>query len=357
MLRKKNNKILSIFSLFFLYYLLYTFKKSKNPINLNNNFKKFYLFKEFNKIYSSLYFLAKTGKANRPIYNINIIKNYNYNNQRKKGLCLCTVGKKENLYAKEFVNYYKLLGFNKIIIFDNNDIGDERFEDVLKDDIKNKFVEIVDIRGLLSVQIPANNFCYKIYNELYDWIAFFDFDEYLFINGSKNISNYIYNKRFQNCESILFNWHFYNDNDLEKYDNRTLLERFKRFKYKSSRVKSIVRGNIKNLIIPSTHIIGINIHYFCNSNGKRIFPKSFKDIKMYKYKAFIKHFYTKTAEEFCYKINKGDVQFHEDQPNYLSIINGKINIFFAINNITLQKIKILEDCSHLNLTRFKLKIK
>ena len=34
---------------------------------------------------------------------------------------LCCIGKNENRYAREFVEWYKNLGFSKIIIYDNND--------------------------------------------------------------------------------------------------------------------------------------------------------------------------------------------------------------------------------------------
>jgi hypothetical protein len=192
---------------------------------------------------------------------------------------------------------------------------------------------------------------------LFDWIAFFDFDEFLFINGSKTIKEYLYNNRFEKCQTILFNWYFYDDNDLEKFQNKKVLERFKRPSIKMERVKSMIRGNLKDIIIPSAHIIGINVKYFCNSNGERVFPVSYYNIKFPKDSlAYIKHFYTKTAEEFCNKISKGDIQFHKNHPNYKSIFYNKINYFFSINKITYGKINILEKCLNLNLNDFKMKI-
>jgi len=44
-------------------------------------------------------------------------------------VCLCTSGKKENLYAKEFVEHYKKYGVDKIFIYDNNDLNSEYFEE------------------------------------------------------------------------------------------------------------------------------------------------------------------------------------------------------------------------------------
>ena len=32
-------------------------------------------------------------------------------------VCMCTIGKEENLYAREFVNFYKEKGVDKIFIY------------------------------------------------------------------------------------------------------------------------------------------------------------------------------------------------------------------------------------------------
>ena len=43
-------------------------------------------------------------------------------------ICLCVIAKMENLYAKEYVNHYKKLGYKHIYIYDNNDLDGEKFE-------------------------------------------------------------------------------------------------------------------------------------------------------------------------------------------------------------------------------------
>lgn len=51
--------------------------------------------------------------------------------KRKLKIALCTMGKRENLYVKEFVNYYKKLGIDKIFIYDDNDINTEKISDTV----------------------------------------------------------------------------------------------------------------------------------------------------------------------------------------------------------------------------------
>lgn len=277
---------------------------------------------------------------------ININSTYNGNNNYKNNhnkILLCSIGKEENLYAKEFVEYYLELGFDKIIILDNNDLDGERFDNIIRPFIENKKVEIKDLRGLKQIQLPAFNYCYMKYKYLYDWIAFFDFDEFLYIKNNTNIKNYLYANKFNKCQQILFNWYIYNDNNLLKYDNRTMIKRFTNLKYYPWRTKFIIRGNLENIIIISTSF-AINANH-CNSKGEFIFPKSFNiPTKEYFPLAYLKHFYTKTAEEYCYKRKRGYAQTSSRQNQKLS--ENEFNEFFAYNERTSEKIKILEKCNN-----------
>ena len=87
---------------------------------------------------------------------------------KKPRICLCTVGKKENLYVKEFVNYYKQLGYSHIYIYDNNDVDGEKFEDVLQDEINSNFVTIINYRGIVGKMCRAYEDCYEKNNKNYD---------------------------------------------------------------------------------------------------------------------------------------------------------------------------------------------
>ena len=100
-----------------------------------------------------------------------------------------------------------------------------------------------------------------------------------------------------------------------------------------SQGKSFVRGNIENLLIPTSHIPGINVYHFCNSKGELIYPKDFFGNKFENApKSFIKHYFTKTAEEFCIKIKKGHAHFHKNHSLYPNSIENRINFFFILNN-------------------------
>ena len=122
--------------------------------------------------------------------------------------------------------------------------------------------------------------CYKKYGNQFDFLIFIDFDDFITIENNKDINTFLNDKKYNKCETIVLNWVMYGDNNLVKYDNPTLIERFTKPSSNWNRGKSIVRTNISNLIISSSHISGINTKYFCNSNGNRLFPKSYHEFKV-----------------------------------------------------------------------------
>ena len=141
-------------------------------------------------------------------------------------VCLCSIGKRENKYAREFVVHYLKYGVDKIYLYDNNDIDDEKFENILSDFIKNKSVEIINIRGKRGVQKESMNDCYKNHYTKYNWFLFYDMDEFIFLKGIKNIKFYLSQSCFKKCQVIHLNWVMHSDNNLLFYNNKSLKERF-----------------------------------------------------------------------------------------------------------------------------------
>ena len=360
----KKLKYLFSLSLAIAFVLLFKEQIDVYKLNINSKFEskklvkqineKFELFQNIIKIYSNLYDYIRNGYTQPKFSNFS----YNYSLTRKKGnICICSIGKKENLYAREFVDYFLNLGVDKLFIYDNNDVNGEKFESVLSTYIKNKYVDIIDVRGLSSIQIPIYNYCYQKNKYFYDWIGFLDFDEYLYIENNKSIKNYLHSEIFNKCQVILFNWIIYNDNDLLEYSKIKLNIRFTRPTLNSTNVKSFVRGNIPNLLIPTSHFPGINVFKFCNSKGEFIYPKNFISYNFDKNpKAYIKHFFTKTVKEFCDKLYKGNAHFYKNHYNYQKILKKKLELFIQLNKMTKEKKNLLEKCLNIKLNDYNLSL-
>ena len=84
-------------------------------------------------------------------------------------VALCCIGRLENRYAVEFVEFYGIHhGVDKIFVYDNNYDGEEHFEDVLQPYIDGGLVEIVDFRNKSICQLEAYQDCYDRHGNEYD---------------------------------------------------------------------------------------------------------------------------------------------------------------------------------------------
>ena len=108
-------------------------KKSRILFNINLKFLAKLLF--------TLCILLPLVKNNlkRFLKLIKLKKNDNY------FACFSGMGKLENNYIRELIEYYLKLGVEKFILADNNDPNTEKFSDVIQDYINDGTVDIIDI--------------------------------------------------------------------------------------------------------------------------------------------------------------------------------------------------------------------
>ena len=261
-------------------------------------------------------------------------------------VCLCSVGKLENKYIREFVEHYRKYKVDKIFIYDNNEINGEKFDNILKDYINEKFVEVINFRGKEGKQLKMFEDCYKKNSMKYDWLIFYDMDEFIYLKKIINIKDFLNQKKFNKCQSIYLNWVIHTDNNLKYYYNKSLAQRFTEI-YKNKNYcngKTIIRGNIKNIKMETTHLLDRKIGR-CNGFGKKFKSKGiFCLLPDYKY-YYIDHYYSKSTEEFINKINKGDAIFGKKNKY------TRINIYFKFNKITYEKIKYIGLKMGLNTTK------
>ena len=273
-------------------------------------------------------------------------------------VCICTPVKDENRYIKEYVEHYEKYGVDKIFLYDNNNVDGERLENVIGEYIKKGLVEIFDYRGTKTPIFQIMNDCYQRNYKAYDWLIFFEVDEYIHLSNYTNVKSYLQRDVFKNCEIIHLNWVIHTDNNLIYYDNRPLHIRFpevepnakKNINKRRNLVKSIIRGHIPNVRINSVHKLNKKLKR-CDGFGKPEISKGIhtSDFRFY----YIDHYYSKSLEEFVEKINKGDVL----QGQRLSFKYVRVASYFYKNKITLEKLNYIENHTNLNLTQYKIRLK
>ena len=248
---------------------------------------------------------------------------------------ICTLGKNENRYIREFIEYYKNYGIDQIFLYDNNDENGEKFEEVIKDFIDNGFVKILNFRGKKREQLNILNHCYLNNYEKFDWLIFYDIDEYINLHNYTNIKDFLNEKKFEKCQAIYLNWVIHTDNNLIHYQNKTLHERFPILESNARNnnkknyipVKSIIKGGIPNMTMNCLHKLNSRLKS-CNGFGvkpKLLLYSMEPDFTYY----FIDHFYFKSLEEFTEKLNRGSARTYNDTKMKLV----KFNRYFEMNEI------------------------
>ena len=283
------------------------------------------------------------------------LKKYIKKSAFKSKVGLCVIGKQENKYAKEFVDYYKSIGFDHIFIYDNNDKDDEKFEEVLSEYISQNFVSIINYRGYRGKenhpQFDAYIDCYEKNSKNYVWLAFYDFDEFLYLKKHKTIQEFVDEEKFENCNNIKINWIIYTDNNLIYYENKPVQERFTTPILRhiaNSHVKSLVRGNL-----PTNYWSGMinphssnNDYTCCVPSGETIDSKTPFNKEPNYDEAYIKHYNTKTLEEFIDKAKRGSATrvFVKDETFWRT----KLGYFFSLNKKTKEKLDYIKKVLNLS---------
>lgn len=307
------------------------------------------------KIYEIVININRVTDINNQIIENEIQEEKNINNTK---VCLCTPAKNENRYIREFVEHYEKYGVDKIFLYDNNDIEGEKFDEILRDYIEKGFVEVRDWRGKAKALMQMMNDCYQTNYQIYDWLIFYELDEYIHLSNYTNVKPFLNLPRFKHCEVIYLNLICHTDNNLIYYDNRSLAERFPRTvpKYKKGgyrlEIKSILRGHIPNIEITNNHLLSTDLHN-CNGYGNknRYYYKTYSNQNDYK-NYYIDHYYSKSTEEFIEKLNKGDVYL-----DTLKYVMQRVDKYFTQSEITKEKIDFIENKTGLNLSLYRSKAK
>ena len=226
--------------------------------------------------------------------------------------------------------------------------------------IKDGFVEIINWRGLQKAQFQIMNDCYQNNYNKFDWILFYDIDEFIYLKYFKSIKVFLSQYKFDKCGKVELNWiHFIdNDNSLSIssifYKNKTLAERFPK-KEKNilkkdfhPQIKSIIRGHYPNIKIGCLHKLASGLTS-CDGFGRKSNTIGIKTLSPDFKRNYIKHYFGKSLEEFVEKIKRGSAAIGKTN---ISLI-AKINRYFEIYDINKIKINYIEKETGLNLSLYK----
>lgn len=264
---------------------------------------------------------------------------------------LCACAKEEDDYIEEWVEHHLSIGFDKILIADNNDESG-RLEPILSKYIEEGKVQIFDFCGVKRLQLDFYHLIANTKN--YSWCAFFDIDEFLEISLKYASIKDILNETSENC--ILVNWLMYGPNgELYKKEGR-VQDRFKlpvlpiQTLKENLFFKPILRRDSPSCGFSSSHEPIFNQKGTYNIGGYYtetgdVFQTSYPS--RYK-KLWLKHYYTKSMEEFQNKINRGwpdgnNQEVLSDINHYYLLDNDSVEPLYRYNDHIFNHAKSNED--------------
>lgn len=252
-------------------------------------------------------------------------------------VALCLITRLENKYIREYVQHYQSLGFDKIFLYDNNRPGEENPIDELQDYVDSGLVEIIRWMDFSrKAQRTSYQDCWDKHQNEYDWIAFFDADEYLILNTTSDIHEFLSNEIYDGNYIVTVSTVHYDDNDIIINDSKTRLDKYTRVssKYRDGWIKSIIRCKDNKVDFMNEEFISFHIpkiehqENVCNVDGK---VNTHKNIWYFgkEENAYLKHIPTGCIDDY---VRYKDVRQHINSLEYLGL-----PYFRAFNDLTPEK--------------------
>jgi len=255
-------------------------------------------------------------------------------------IILCAMAKCENQYINEWIDWHLKLGFDKIIIYDNNDISGERISDVVVPSLK---LEIVDWRGKTQAscgaQVAAYNDCYRKHTN-YDWVMFLDIDEFLEFKGGISVKDYLSNDWISKADIIKFHWKCYSDNGYLHKPEGLVTDNYKELcddQLVNKFTKSIYRGGLNKFNMVNVHYCDDNMYKVYYQNGAPANKlKCVTDNNINHDNGWVRHYVTKSVEEFI------TIKYARRGPGK-SRTRLSETLYFKYNKRTSEKEKLLRE--------------
>jgi hypothetical protein len=229
-------------------------------------------------------------------------------------VALVCVARWEDYYLKEWLDYNQKLGFDKVIMYQN----DWRTE--LEHPILEK--RISDGR---SIQVPTYNHFLNTEEE-YDWVAFFDCDEFLVLKKHNNIKELI-EEYSDKTNVIALNWIFYGNLGKLTREGDSLI---KQFPMRSNKTDQHIKVIVNKSVVKVMQLPHNTINAAMDTNGK-FFQGPFNhsgpmDV------AYINHYHNKTKEDWDLRCKRGRVDC--DLPHNYNVWDEEMNINNEVEDLS-----------------------
>lgn len=142
--------------------------------------------------------------------------------RKKYYASLCTIFKDEAPFLKEWLEYYKMIGFDHAFLY-NNSSSDNCLE-ILQPYIDDGFVTLTDWPDTPGQLSAYRHFSDTFWNET-SWVAFCDLDEFYCPRKCRNIKDFL--ESYKRFPSVFCYWRFFGAGGKEHHDfSRPVIEQY-----------------------------------------------------------------------------------------------------------------------------------
>lgn len=250
---------------------------------------------------------------------------------RSPGATLCAIAKDEGAYLIEWIAYHRLLGFERIVIYDNGTTdGSEQSMRAMAEAGLIEYRSWPNVEGRspqISAYVDAAARCET------RWIGFLDIDEFLFLMRDESVSAFL--GRFgQDVSAIGMNWRIFGSSGLVAADDRPVVERFTR----AAESGFHINRHLKTLAVAadtyrvSPHRVWLMRGLYVDSLGQPIDPgRGFAPPRHDLVQ--INHYVLKSRSEFAEKKQRGCAMRLPDDPMKFSHRDGEYFKDHDINDV------------------------
>ncbi len=225
-------------------------------------------------------------------------------------IALVCVAKWEDYYLEEWLNYNQKLGFDKVIMYQND----------WTTDLEHPILEKRIYDGK-SIQLNAYNEFLDTNTE-YDWVGFIDCDEFIVLKKHNNIKELIEEYKGRS-NAIALNWFMFgNMGIVNRYCNSLLTMFTKRGAAPNEHIKVLVNCKSND-----------RMHMPHNTNNLAIDTRGYKFLGPFNQNgptdvAYINHYYNKTKEDWMLRCARGrvDCDLQHDPNQWDREINDNIDV-------------------------------
>lgn len=207
---------------------------------------------------------------------------------------ICAIIKDEHRFLDEWINYHLCIGFNTIHLFEDKDsISHESISSKYDNVYLRRYADDKTVRNLLRDQSTANrqHILYQwfgdTYQNIYDWVAFIDLDEFIVFNNDYSLNKLC--TEFSQCTAMQLKWKIMSANGYINRPDCNVMDAYTKevtADFLTPPYKSFCNLNKWK---------GMQTHH--NANDCVVY-------ELTKDKVLLNHYFTKSWEDWCFRIFK-----------------------------------------------------